>query len=63
MNYCKFYKTKEEAENMMKINNKSLSKKCFHKYFKVVIDGPEDNFAVVDHKTAYEMGVAYSVQW
>ena len=62
MRHCKFYNTKEEAESMMKIYNKSLSKKCFHKYFRVVIEGPEDNFAVVDHETAHDMGVAYSVQ-
>ena len=60
---CKFYNTREEAELVMKRNNKSLSKQSFHKYFKVVIEGPENNYAVVDHKTAYDMGIAYSVQW
>ena len=61
MKYCKFYNTKENAKQAMNIHNKSLTKKFFSKYFRVVIDGPENNFAVVDFKTAYEMQVPYSM--
>jgi hypothetical protein len=59
----KFFENRQDAEMYMKNRNKTLTKKCFHKYFKVLIDGPENNYAVVDFKTAYDMGVSYSVSW
>jgi len=58
--YCKFYKDEIDAKRATKSYNKSLSAKCFNKYFRVTIEGPENNFAVVDFKTAYDMQVPYS---
>ena len=60
MSYVKFYKDEIEAKRAMKFYNNSLSKKCFHKYFRVTIEGPENNYAVVDFRTAYNMQVPYS---
>ena len=57
----KTFKCEIEAKRYMKMKNSTLTKKVFHKYFKVMIDGPEDNFAVVDFKIAYDMGVSYQV--
>ncbi len=56
----KLYSTKESAINAMKQYNKSLSSKCFNKYFRVVIEGYDNNYAVVDFKTAYDMQVSYT---
>ena len=63
MTYIKFYETKEEAEKMMIMKNRSLTKKYFIKYFRVVIEGPDNNWAVVDYKTAYDIGATYILKW
>lgn len=60
MSYVKFYKDDIAAKRAMKQYNNSLTRNCFHKYFRVVIEGPQDNFAVVDFKTAHDMQVSYS---
>lgn len=57
--YCKFYKNENDAKWAMRQHNKSLTRKVFHKYFRVVVQGPENNYAVVDFKTASELGMGY----
>lgn len=52
--YLRQFKTKEEAVNMMKLKNKA-SKNIEY----VVVDGYDNNFAVVDFGTAYELGLNY----
>lgn len=59
--YCRFYNNDIEAKRSMQAYNKSLTPKYFHKYFRVMIDGPDDNFAVVDFKTARDMQVPYQM--
>jgi hypothetical protein len=54
----KTFTEKKEAITFKNFKNNSLSQKCFHKYFKVVVDGPEDNYAVIDYREAREMGLS-----
>jgi hypothetical protein len=58
--YIKLYPTQREAEDAMRSYNGTLSDKALHKMMRVVIEGPENNFAVVDRNTAHEMGVGYT---
>lgn len=53
--------TRQQAETNCKRYNKSLSEKAYHKYFKVVVCGPKNNYSVVSFKEAKEMNLNYSV--
>ena len=57
----KYFNCELQARKYMKNFNKSLAKKDFHKFFVVLIDGPEDNYVVVNFNLAHEMGVGYTV--
>jgi len=51
----KTYETKREAETMQRIRNNSLVKKDT-KNMLFLVDGPEDNYSLVDFRTAREIG-------
>jgi hypothetical protein len=62
--YIEFFAIRDDAYRHMLDRNRSRSAEsrqpgaeCFTLY--CLIDGPEDNFAVVDLATAVDMGVAY----
>lgn len=58
--HLRFYEKEEDAYSAMRRHNQSLkSLKHRASYIRVMIDGPEDNFAVVDIDTALEMQVPY----
>ena len=60
MAYCKFYDTEREAADAMKLYNNTLDKgKSGIKHYRVMVDGPDDNYAVVDLDTAIDMGMGY----
>lgn len=53
MDYCEFFETEEEAIATCRAVNRGLNSKdpaCC-----VVVDGPEDNYAVVDLETAKDL--------
>ena len=54
-NKMKTYETKREAETMQRIRNNSLVKKDT-KNMLFLVDGPEDNYSLVDFRTAREIG-------
>lgn len=55
--YLKFFPTRADAEERARIKNGANRMRG---WLWVVIDGPADDFAVVDLGTAIEMGVGYS---
>lgn len=57
--YVRFFDTELEAEDHMRDCNRRfrISPRYFDPF--VLVDGPEDNFAVVDLKTAIEMDCLY----
>lgn len=57
----KFFEDEIDAKRNCRKENKKLDRKVYSKYFKVVIEGPDDNYAVVPFSVAIEMGVAYGV--
>ena len=54
--YMKFFNTEKDALRWKDIKN---NVNCNKKQHYVVIDGPENNFAVVDLRTAIEMDMPY----
>lgn len=56
--YVKYFKEESDAYSWMKMKNK-VQVKLTNLF--VLVDGPEDNFAVVDLRTAQDLGTGY--QW
>ncbi len=55
--YLKLFPTRDDAEDIARIKNRACR---MPRWLWVVIDGPADDFAVVDLRTAIEMGARYS---
>jgi hypothetical protein len=60
--YCKFFDDEEKADNWMKMKNRSRMLAKNYDMF-AMIDGPENNFAIVDISTAIEMGMGYTINY
>ena len=58
--YCKFFQTKDGAMQFMRLQNRAAASAGNRRDVLCVTDGPSDNFAVVDLKTAIELGNGYS---
>ena len=58
--YCKFFQTKDGAMQFMRLQNRAAASAGNRRDALCVTDGPSDNFAVVDLKTAIELGNGYS---
>ena len=56
--YIKYFKNENDAKDWMLMKNRTSVDKSTRS-LKVVVDGPEDNFAVVDFRTAQELGCGY----
>lgn len=54
--YMKFFATKDAALEVMRRKNKTTMDA--HEIF-CVVDGPEDNYAVVDIETAIDLDIGY----
>jgi hypothetical protein len=58
--YCKFFQSKDGAMQFMRLQNRAAASAGNRRDVLCVTDGPCDNFAVVDLKTAIELGNGYS---
>jgi len=58
--YCKFFQTKNAAMQFMRLQNRAAASAGNRRDVLCVTDGPSNNFAVVDLKTAIELGNGYS---
>jgi hypothetical protein len=56
--YIKFFSDEGEASSWMRMRNQARLSVGNRDIF-AVVDGPEDNFAVVDLRTAIELGGGY----
>jgi len=61
-NYLKFYIDEQAAKQAAKTYNHTLNTKEYrnYKHLRVVVEGPENNFAVMDIKSAIASGFTYS---
>ncbi len=57
--YLKTFATEASAFDWMRFKNQAAKKAGNRKDFLVVVDGPENDFAVVDVNTAIELGGGY----
>ena len=60
--YCRFFEDEGKAENWMKMKNNARKLAKNYNMF-ALVDGPEDNFAIVDISTAIEMGMGYRMDF
>ena len=58
-NYIKTFTTEDEAMDWMGVKNRSCKLAGNVRDFFCVVDGAENNFAVVDISTAIELGGGY----
>ncbi|MHA2248560.1 MAG: hypothetical protein ACXADY_26680 [Candidatus Hodarchaeales archaeon] len=56
--YIKHFKTENQALNSMKLYNKNLISKSI-KDMRVVVEGPNDNYSVVNFETAQDLQCGY----
>ncbi len=61
--YTKFYRKEETAIAMMQMKNKSCERANNYNDIFAVVDGPDNNFAVVDIKTAIELNLGYMIKY
>jgi len=54
-----FFATEAEADATMRARNRATNMNARHPEIFCVVDGPEDNFAVVDLATAIDLGGGY----
>ena len=57
--YFKTFQTEAAAMDWMRMKNRACAAAGNRKELFAVTDGPEDNFAVLDIKTAIELGNGY----
>jgi len=61
--YMREYKKENTALDMMKIKNRSCLDAGNRKDIYCVVEGPEDNFFVVDLRTAIDIGLGYRIEY
>jgi len=59
--YCKFFDTEDAAFNRCQMKNRASRRAGNFKDIYCLVEGPEDNYAVVDLKTAIDLGNGYKV--
>lgn len=59
--YTRFFETENEALDICTIKNKACKRAGNYRDIYAVVDGPDDNFAVVDLMTAIELGFGYQI--
>jgi hypothetical protein len=61
MAYLRFFNTENNARSICQIKNQACRRAGNFKDIYCLIDGPEDNYAVVDLKTAISHGQGYEI--
>jgi hypothetical protein len=59
--YCRFFDTEDAARARCETRNRAARRAGNMRDIFCLVDGPEDNFAVVDLITAIELGQGYAV--
>jgi hypothetical protein len=59
--YTRFLNTEVEAQALCRMKNRACRRANNYKDIYTVIDGPEDNYAVVDLDAAITMGNGYEI--
>ena len=59
-NYIKTFKEELDARSWMEMKNKAARRAKNYNDTFCFVDGPDDNFCVVDLKTAIELEIAYA---
>lgn len=59
--YTRFFKVENEALDMCSMKNSACRRAKNSRDRFAVVDGPDNNFAVVDLITAFELGVGYRI--
>lgn len=59
--YCRFFAAENDAIARCQLKNRACRRANNYRDTYAVIDGPEDNFAVVDLMTAIDFGSGYSI--
>lgn len=59
--YCRFFETENAAMDRCEMKNRACKAAGNFRDIFAVVDGPENNFAVVDLKTAIELGGSYQI--
>lgn len=61
MSYVRFFNSEDDADDRCANRNRACRRANNYKDVYAVVDGPEDNFAVVDLKTAISLGCGYRI--
>lgn len=59
--YIRFFATENDAIDRCSLKNRACRRAGNYKDIYCVVDGPEDNFAVVDLSTAISLGNGYYI--
>jgi len=57
----RFFDTENKAKVFCSMKNQCFKRAGNYRDIVAIVDGPEDNFAVVDLKTAIELGGGYEI--
>ena len=59
--YIRYFETENDALTRCELKNRACKRAGNYRDIYAVVDGPEDNFAVVDLSTAIELGFGYQI--
>ena len=59
--YIAYFETENAALTRCKLKNNACKRAGNYRDIYAVVDGPEDNYAVVDLMTAIELGFGYQI--
>lgn len=59
--YCRFFDSENAARDRCAMKNRAARLANNFRDIYCLVDGPEDNFAVVDLSTAIELGQGYEI--
>lgn len=59
--YCKFFSNENDAAMRCSLKNRAARRANNYRDIYCLVDGPENNYAVVDLRTAIELGGVYSI--
>ena len=59
--YIRYFETENKALDICMIKNKACKRAGNFRDIYAVVDGPDDNFAVVDLSTAIDLGFGYRI--
>ena len=59
--YIRYFETEKDALTRCKLKNNACRRAGNYRDIYAVVDGPDDNFAVVDLSTAIDLGFGYQI--